>query len=651
MISDIEYIIEQFENLTDSKVVLEPAQWARENRVLPRGLTPKPGPWSDDATPYVTEPLNHVSSASNVREVVIVKGAQTAFTVSVLENAIGYSIGEDPCPMQYVTADNNLAGARMEVAINRMIDTAGLRSKIFSQSEDKTGRNSGNTLKKKEFPGGFLIASSIGSASSGRSFSIQRLFLDEIDAAKDELGKDGDPIAVFVTRTDAFESTKKIYYVSTPLEKSTSKIYPLFLKGDQRKYFVSCPTCGEMQFLEFSQLHYEEKNGKLVKDSVYYECKNCKAHWLNNDKVELLKSVEKGGKAKWMPTAETKREGLVSYHISSLYAPVGFKSWETICQQWIDAQEAKRNGDISKLRSFINLVLGEPWEERGEAPRYEIIMQGRINYNYHSGRIPNIVQVTNIKGQQMIQEMEPLFITFGADVHGNRIEIEFVAWGKESRSWSYAYYILDGETETSTSSAFDKLRKLISESDFETDAGKQIPVLLGFIDAGYNTEAVYSFCSSMNGVFPVQGQPGKATARWKVPFKQMDVVSHNIVRYDLNVDILKDQVYANLKRSLHDDGTYPSSFCFFPYDYPEKFFRMLCSEEKVWETDKYGNKRAIWKKPTASRRNEFLDCRVYATAALYAYAYDVCINSLKQDGITWSIFWDYVSYNFTRIGN
>jgi len=64
----------------------------------------------------------------------------------------------------------------------------------------------------------------------------------------------------------------------------------------------------------------------------------------------------------WRPTAEGQDPGTIGFHVSALYSPVGWFSWEHIARAWEAAttDEAKR--------SFKNSVLGETWIETGEAP-------------------------------------------------------------------------------------------------------------------------------------------------------------------------------------------------------------------------------------------------------------------------------------------
>lgn len=615
--SDLQYLIDRVNNLTDHRLVLTPVEWAERYRILPSRTTSKPGRWRADVAPYVREILNNMGPDSITREVAVMKGAQVCLTVTA-ENLIGYTIHMDPCPILFVTADENLAKVRMETAIDPMIDACGLRSRIFKQTEKKAaGKQGGDTQTKKEFPGGLLVAASIQSANSGRSMSFQRQIFDEIDAAKDELGRDGDPLEVFKARSSSYDKTKKVLYVSTPLEKESSKIYKLWKLGDRRYYYVPCIECGHMQTLKWEQIRYETTDdGILDTTSVHYLCERegCGAKWKNHDKVRFLAAGE------WRATKKSRRPGLISYHVSALYSPVGFKSWETICQEWLEANQAKKRGDVSKLRTFTNLVLGEPWEERGQAPPYELILARRAGYHYQSGELP---------------DDGPLVLTAGADVQGDRVEVELVGWGRKGQSWSHSYHVLSGDV--AGDEVWEKLAKVL-ETPRASEGGRPLPLCAAFVDCGFEKDIVYKFCSTMTGVFPCMGVR-QIRDNWRNRFQVRALESYGLVRYNLNVNSIKDTVYTALRRGPNTHDEYPDSFCFFPSDYPESYFRQLTAEQKVLERNRDGHAIGYRWMKSGQRANEALDCRVYALAALEAYAHSVCVEQLKLDAIDWEHFW------------
>jgi len=81
-------------------------------------------------------------------------------------------------------------------------------------------------------------------------------------------------------------------------------------------------------------------------------------------------------KGEWRPTNPYRVSKRVrSYQISSLYAPVGWTSWESLVEQWLDS-----HGNVNKLISFINDELTETSEEKSEQQDWEVLRGRRENW-------------------------------------------------------------------------------------------------------------------------------------------------------------------------------------------------------------------------------------------------------------------------------
>ena len=607
------------------------SKWAEENRLLAEGLTPYPGPFSFDVTPYIREVADCLSESSPIKEVAVMKGTQIAFTVGAIENWIGYTIGIAPAPMLYVTGDAGLADTQMELRVDSMINNSGLSDKIGSQSKREGQRKTGDIKSRKEFPGGFLVAAGPNSGAKLRSMSFKKINVDEVDAFPDSTRHEGDPIYLIRRRTDAFTEMYKILWGSTPLFEHNSKIKKLYQEGDQRKYFVPCKHCGKMQFLKWGKkdekggLKFEhddddrliatyDKDGQILSSSVRYQCEKCGDYWTNDDKDYFLTRGE------WRPTAEPRRPGMRSYHVPGLLSPRGFRSWDSAVIEFL---QIKHEGFPKlKYQNWINTFLGEPFEDRGERPKIEVIMTREREYL--AGSLP--------------EWSNPLFVTVGADVQKDRIECEVVAWAAWKESFSINYHVLPGDTEDPEDASWSALRGIITSRY----SGIQ-PVLSG-IDAGYRTDTVYQFCDTFEaGVHPVMGADRSIGARDYI--KLLAVSGRNTPRVDINTDLLKQEVYAALNKGIYESGEVPRGYCHFPKDYQRKYFNMLTAESRVAERSG-GTIKYKW--DAGERRNEALDCRVYNLAMVYAYRQYI-ETVLKEEGqieqeyrLTWTDFWEYL---------
>jgi phage terminase large subunit GpA-like protein len=381
--NDIDFLIQSFENITDEKKYMLPSEYNEDVRYLPEELTPKYGYYKYDYTPYLREIVDNLSPLSDVHEIVFMKPVQIGATTGILEGAIAYNIGADPSSQLYVSADKELVETGMTTKVERLLDGCNLRHKIASQTNTKTHKT-GDKTAQKEYPGGFLHA--VGARNPGklRSMSYQRIYMDELDGFPDSLGDEGDPVSLALNRTIAFEHTRKILYLSTPLVTQTSKIYKLYLQGDQRNFFIPCIHCGEYIVL-FWELKESEtstgdragiifnvrSNGKLIPDSVKYRTQCCGKYMYNENKALFLPE------GNWIAQDEPDHEGIVSYWINSLYSPPGMFSWKGVVYDWLKAWNPIKNKvkDIEEMKTFYNTKRGLPFEKRGERNTGECIPQ------------------------------------------------------------------------------------------------------------------------------------------------------------------------------------------------------------------------------------------------------------------------------------
>jgi phage terminase large subunit GpA-like protein len=74
----------------------------------------------------------------------------------------------------------------------------------------------------------------------------------------------------------------------------------------------------------------------------------------------------------WRATATPADPHCVGFHISGLYSPVGWLGWADIAREWEAAQE-----DDAALKAAKNTLLGETWQERGEAPDWQRLYERR----------------------------------------------------------------------------------------------------------------------------------------------------------------------------------------------------------------------------------------------------------------------------------
>lgn len=640
--SDHEWLADQLDAVIDTLDVLRPSEWAEQTRYLPPSVTALPGYYSFDVAPYVREILDCLSVDSPIREVAWMKGAQICATVGVLENGVGYYMDHvGTAPMMLLTADAELAKLRLTSYITPMIQHSGL-SHLIASSDEKNTRKTGKTDSKVEWiGGGFLIPFGAQNANKLRSVSIQVLFRDEIDGYPDVVGKDGDPLKLSEARTAAYEASRKILDLSTPLIKGRSKIEQRFNRGDKRRYFVRCLSCNFEQTLKFrrqnhetgevSGITWETENGRIVPDSVRYRCRECGHPHTNEDKTRLL-SPDHG--ARWIPTKVADAPHIRSYHLSALYSPVGMQSWAACAESWLDAWDTEHNRprDNAALQVFYNNILGEPFVKTGDRVQFRHVSQHRRDYNF--GQVPNKL-AENVCGSPI------LLLTCSVDVHKDNLAVGVFGWCRDRRVWLVDYWRFEGDTERlDNPDTWGRLRELIEDHEYVADDGKRYRIQLTLVDSGYRADDVYRFAADYGGgVYPVKGREAPKTAQIK-HFTEFSTPM-GVLGFGITVDWYKERVSVQLRRGWDGQSIQPQGHFNAPDPITDKQLKELTAEVKSEKRDKATDKFIGWEwHRTAHADNELWDCLIYANAALDMIAWDVCIRQMGLAQMNWVAFWD-----------
>jgi phage terminase large subunit GpA-like protein len=612
--SDLDFFIE----LNDLKPTKQPepliSEYIARKRLLPLN-TPFPGFWSNSRTPYLVEIMDNMSPASYVQHQAIMKAAQIGASAAA-ENVIAYWADENPAEILYMSATEPLLRKWVGKRLEPLIESCGI--KIEAQTL-KLGKNkrSGDTMFSKEFPGGALDMSSAQSPASMRSDSKRVLIRDEIDGAPKLLTSgEGSWLKVSLARTKAFGQRKKVMDLSTPQIDGESPIQEQYELGDQRKFLVPCPICGKFQELVFGTsqrqngLHYETKAGRLAE--VYYVCDHCHDIFRNHHKTTFLKQ------GRWEPTAESYSRVYRSYHISSLYSPIGMYSWEDMVQEYLEARETPDG-----MRSWVNLALGKPYKEIGGRPKVEKVIELRSGYS--EGTVPDGV----------------LFLTMAIDVQEGsktdpnkppRLEFEICGHGSKFRTWSITYQAVKGDVDDPAGGAWAELTEMMCAGKFvfrRSDGREFSPVLI-FVDSGQGqkTDVVYRFCEGWVNTYPSKGfqalkknkeEKGDEIDQGNFRRYRASAMSEDVTLYTISTNYYKNHIYNNLKIEKTEEGPQRPGFCAFPKDYTSKYFDMLTAEEKLRDGSFHARGRA----------NEALDCRVYNLAACDVYL-DAKVKELKD---------------------
>ena len=545
--------------------VLTVSQWADEYRRLSPEASAEPGRWNTDRAPYQRAIMDAVNDA-RCEDIIIMSSAQVGKTELIL-NIIGYYIDYDPSPILALQPTLEMAQTFSKDRLAPMLrDTPALKGKV----KDARSRDSGNTILHKTFPGGHITMVGANSAAGLASRPIKVVLMDEVDRYPASAGTEGDPIKLAEKRTTTFWNRKKIK-VSTPTIKGRSPIEKEFLTSSMEEWNVPCPCCGKYQPYEWGRIHFSD---------VTMECKFCLEHISERD--------WKSNPGKWVAAKENNKKR--GFHLNELASP--WKHWEEIIEDFKEADRDRKQGDIEKLKTFVNTALGEPWEERGEAADDNVLLSRRERYN---ADLPDGV----------------LLVTAGVDVQDDRFEVEITGWGKGYESWGILYKKIKCNLEQEE--AWDKLEKFL-DTELYFENGNSLLIAATCIDTGgHFTSEAYKFLKKMERkqkkIFGIKGMGGEG-----IPL--INKISTNNVEkvriFILGVDSGKEILMTRLKTV--DEGP---GYCHFPINadrgYDETYIKGLTSEQRVVSV-KDNRATLKWVKKSGTR-NEPLDLRNYSTAA------------------------------------
>jgi phage terminase large subunit GpA-like protein len=546
--------------------LLTVSEWADQHRVLP-STSAEPGPWRTARTPYLAEIMDCLSTGSPCERVVLVKGAQLGATEAAL-NWLGYIIHHAPGLALLVMPSLDMARRNTRTRLDPMIEATPALREVIAAPRSRDAYNSAFT---KSFPGGVLVMTGANSAAALRSTPARYLALDEVDGFPPDCGGEGDPVALAIARTVTFAGRRKILLTSTPTVAGVSRIEKAFLEGDQRRYNVPCLHCSHMASIEWKNIRWAE--GKRAE--AYLVCEICGGIMHEHDKPRLL------AEGRWIPTAEGDGR-TASFHLSALYSP--FLTWAEVAIE----HGAARN-DPPRMQAWQNLVLGEPYEDVAAQPVAVSWLAARAE-NYENA--PQGVSV----------------VTAGVDVQDDRIEAELVGFGLGDESWSLDYRVLYGDP--SGQELWEELDTLLREH-VRHESGRQLRIRAACIDSGgHHTVAVYNFVrdKQARSIWACKGVSRPSMPPW--PRRPARVGKNRVTPlYLIGVDSLKDAFMARLR--IDEPG---AGFCHFPVGRGFDYYAGLASERPLRKYHK-GVARRVWTK-AAGARNEPLDCRVLAMAAL-----------------------------------
>lgn len=569
---------------------IKPSDWAQSGAIrIPEGNA-KPGPYRLANAPYQRDPMDQLVNPDCYR-VTLMWGAQIGKTLTALA-VQAYCIEMRPRSQMMMQPSNGDLTTWLETKWNPLVDANKTLQRLIAKPR---GREGVNNQKMKSYPGGFMMFAWSGSPKTMRGRSAPLIVCDEVDGYA--VTEEGHPVGLLWQRAATFGDDRMLVEISTPTIKGESYIEASFEAGDKRRFHIICPECGHHQTLKWENVHWNGRRSHGIDDadldtghddhepaSARYACEGCGVLLDDGQRVAAIRTAEENG-AGWK--AEKPFKGHASYHANELYST--FRRLRDIVQSYLDKLAT------DDLQTFVNVSLSLTWEEKGEKADPDSL-QERAKHEVWAAPVP----------------MGGLYLTAGIDMQMDRLEVEVVAWGEAEESWSVGYYVLWGDPLQAD--VWQDLDDLLAE-EFLHEVGVHLPISAACLDTGGTsgmTQAAYDWLRGKTGrrMFGVKGQAG-----WGMPIvqapqrKQSGRKARKVDLFIVGTDEAKLVVMRRLAKSQPGPG-----YVHVPATREAEWFKQITAEKMVTRYVK-GQPIREWHKPDKAR-NEALDCRVYAYAAL-----------------------------------
>lgn len=562
------------------------SEWAEKNVQIAVGNA-IPGPINFDNAPYQRGMLD-APKEPGCRRCTYMTGAQLGKT-TVQQCQIGYFVEHDPRSQIFVQPTQGDVQTFLETKLRPMLEANPSIAKKMAKPRGREGVNNSRIIS---YIGGWLMFSWAGSPKTLRGRSAPVTHADEIDGM--DATPEGDPGELLDQRSATFGDQRMRTESSTPTVKGASRIETAFELGDQRRYYVACPECKHAQYFKWENVSWvgrvstciADANEDLGKehdpDTAVYCCEVCGTVWDDGVRIAAIRDAERNGHG-WKAAKPFK--GHASFHAPEMLST--FRRLRDIVQSYLGKLA------LGDMQSFVNVSLAETYEEGAEKNDPNTLMARAYEF---AAPVP----------------MDAVYITAGIDMQPDRLEAEAVAWNEQEESWSVEYKVFYGDPLVGD--VWDDLDDWLA-SGYMHESGRLLPISGACLDTGGNkgyTQCAYDYLEGKTGrrLFGIKGAPG-----WDRPVVERALRKKSGKR-GRKVDLFLvgvDGAKKTISRRLGIEAPGPG-YCHFPIDREREWYEQLTAEKLVTHYVK-GQPVRHWSKPDKAR-NEALDCRVYAYAAL-----------------------------------
>ncbi len=513
-------------------------------------------------------------------EVVAVMGSAQWGKTAIAVNVVAYHMAHDPCPVLVV--EPTVDPMARDFARNRLEPVIAATAILRDTVSKKRAKDASNTTLSKTFRGGSISIGGANSASSLAARSVRLLVLDEVDRYPAELEGEGSTLAIAFKRTQAYRGRRRIMLLSTPTIPG-KPIHVWFERGDQRRYFVPCPSCGCMHPFMWSQVRWTNRDPLTAR----LHCPGCDHPITDTERVAILAGGE------WRAEAPDRTDKtVVSFHLWEAYSPLS--SLTQIVSGFLRARALQKQGDRSEMHTWQNTTLGEPIEpDQGDGVEPH-----------------NLIARREVYGPAIEVPAGACCLTMGADVQDDRIEVLVIGWGPGEESWIVDRHTLPGNTEQPE--PWKMLDEVLAR-EYLHASGARLPIHATCIDsAGHRTDMVYDYAlkQAARRVYAIIGRDGQRPIISSPSPRGLGRQKRKVPLYTIGVDTAKSMIMSRLAVTEAGPG-----YVHVPHtDWADEELAAQLTSERLVTRFVKGIPTSTWKK--IRPRNEGLDNFIYALAAL-----------------------------------
>ena len=567
------------------------SDWADQHFYLSAESSGTEGPWR--TLPYQRAIMN-VIGGDYTRTNTLMKCARVGYTKMICA-AVAYWVSHKRrSGAIWQPVDGDAVEFKKDEIQPMLRDVPALRDRMIASDPEKKSKH--NTEDRIAFDGALLYVRGGKSARNYRRLTLDFAIYDELSGFEPDIDKEGSATALGDVRLTASSFPKSVRgstpktHLEDQIERSLEQADVVFRRA------IPCPHCDSYHTLQWSNFHYDKAD---IDRTARFHCPTCSGGFFYAQYAELDERgrwVDKGGN--WIdedaeeirtPDGDTKAwPAHVGFFIWAAHSYV--QSWARLAELWIEANaEKKRTGDDKLLKTFVNTQLAETWKDIETAIDGEQLYLRREQY---AAEVPS----------------DALVLTMGVDTQNDRLELEVVGHGQNGETFGIAYKVLHGDP--ASGDVFAQLDAEIDREYLNEHGARQRVIAVGIDSGGHRTREVYEYCRTRHArrVYCLKGQGGEGVPVHKAPSNIKIQGARTVKLYSIGVDSLKERWIANLQRSPGQHG-----YVHLPMAYSLDWCEQATSEVLV---SKFERGKLVRKWQKLRTRNEALDCRQYAHAAV-----------------------------------